>query len=139
MWRKIAAIFTALYLCFLVLCSSTLFWQGPVAELFAKLARTVPFEEGVVSKDADTVILKLHEGETALLAELPNLRSADFSGSDNLQEILDWAAANPQVSVMYDVALPDELVQRARTHTVGKRAERSFLMGEKILHEWPPK
>lgn len=107
MWRKIAAIFTALYLCFLVLCSSTLFWQGPVAELFAKLARTVPFEEGVVSKDADTVILKLHEGETALLAELPKLRSADFSGSDNLQEILDWAAANPQVSVMYDVALPD--------------------------------
>ena len=48
----------------------------------------------------------LHPGETELLAQLPALSSADFSGSECVEEIYNWAAQNPQVAVKYTVSLP---------------------------------
>ena len=106
-WRKIAAFVAAIYLLVVVLVSCTLFWQGAVPELINKLTKTVVFEEGAQKLTSGELKIVLHEGETALLNEFTALKKADFSGSDNLDEIIAWAAANPQVSVSYDVPLPD--------------------------------
>ena len=57
--------------------------------------------------DARELTAVLSEGETELLDRLPNLRFADLSGSENLDEIAAWAAAHPAVSVRYTVPLPD--------------------------------
>ena len=45
--------------------------------------------------------------DLALLDQLPDLKTADFSGSSCYEEILAWAAAHPQVEVRYTVLLPD--------------------------------
>lgn len=105
--KKIALFIAVLYLLFLVLCSSTLFWQGPVPELFAKLTHTVAFEEKVLKNTSSQIAVRLQPGETELLAEFPNLSSADFRGSENLEEIIAWSKSNPQVNVLYDFTLPD--------------------------------
>ena len=107
MGRKIAGFVAVLYVLIVVLCSSTLFWQGAVPELFNKLTGTLAFEEGVFKTSSTELKVKLHDGETELLRDFTQLRSADFSGSDNIDEILQWASANPQVSVIYDIQLPD--------------------------------
>lgn len=106
-WRKIAGFVAVIYLIIVVLCSSTLFWQGAVPELINKLTKTEVFEEGARKITSQELKIVLHEGETALLAQFDQLKKADFSGSDNLEEILAWSAANPQVEVTYDVELPD--------------------------------
>lgn len=105
--KKIALFVTALYLVFLVLCSATMFWQGPVPELMEKLTKTVSFEEKVLKTTSSQIAVKLHPGETEILAKFTKLRSADFRGSENLDEIIAWAKSNPQVSVVYDVPMPD--------------------------------
>ena len=105
--KKIALFVMVLYLIVLVLCSSTLFWQGPVPELMEKITKTVSFEEKVLKTNSSDIAVKLQPGETELLAKFTGLRTADFRGSDNLEEILGWARANPQVNVIYDLSLPD--------------------------------
>jgi len=105
--KKIALFVMVLYLIVLVLCSSTLFWQGPVPELMEKITKTVSFEEKVLKTNSSEIAVKLQPGETELLAKFTGLRTADFRGSDNLEEILGWARANPQVNVIYDLSLPD--------------------------------
>lgn len=106
-WRKIAAFVAAIYLLIVVLCSCTLFWQGAVPELINKLTKTVVFEEGARKLSDSELKIVLHDGETTLLNEFAALKKADFSGSDNLDEIIAWAAANPHISVSYDILLPD--------------------------------
>ena len=108
--KKIALFVMALYLIVLVLCSSTLFWQGPVPALMEQLTKTVSFEDKVLKTTSSQIAVKLQPGETEILAKFPNLRSADFRGSENLDEILAWAKANPQVTVVYSVPLPDGAV-----------------------------
>ncbi len=44
-----------------------------------------------------------------LLDELPNLRSADLSGSECLAAIRDWAQAHPDVAVRYTVPIRGDL------------------------------
>ena len=60
-----------------------------------------------LSPDAQELTAVIAVGETALLDELPKLRFADLSGSENLDEIAAWAAAHPQVTVRYTIPLPD--------------------------------
>ena len=67
----------------------------------------VEFASGSVSKKATDVTLVLQSGETALLDELTELQTADFSGSSNYAEIQSWADAHPQVSVRYTVSFPN--------------------------------
>lgn len=57
-------------------------------------------------KDSESISVVLQRGETALLSEFEALKSADFSGSICLDEILEWQRANPSVSVRYTVNLP---------------------------------
>ena len=49
----------------------------------------------------------LAKGETALLDEMPLLKTADLSGSEDPAEIMRWAEAHPEVYVTYTVTLPD--------------------------------
>lgn len=65
--------------------------------------------------DAKELTAVLSDGETALLDRLPDLRYADLSGSENLEEIAAWAAAHPKVSVRYTVPLPDGTVLSSDT------------------------
>lgn len=67
----------------------------------------VEFAAGEVAPDTTELTMILEEGETELLSELSELESADFSGSSCVEEIYEWAQANPQVDVSYTVAMPD--------------------------------
>lgn len=73
-------------------------------------ARNVPqvtFAAGSVPADASELRLPLAAGETALLASLPALRAADFSGSADEAEIVAWVKAHPEVECYYTVTLPN--------------------------------
>ena len=50
------------------------------------------------------------DGETALLASLQNLSAADFTGSQNEEEIAAWALSHPEIESYYTVTLPDGTV-----------------------------
>ena len=67
----------------------------------------VVFAAGSAAADSEELRLSLAEGETALLASLPALRSADFSGSANEEEVAAWAKAHPEIECFYTVTLPD--------------------------------
>ena len=81
-------------------------------------AGTVAFAAGSVPADAGEIRMILADGETARLASLPNLASADFSGSRNEEEIAAWAKAHPGVECYFTVTLPngDVLDSGARSY-----------------------
>ena len=60
-------------------------------------APPVVFAAGSVPSDSAELRMPLSDGETALLASLPNLAAADFSGSRNEEESAAWAMAEPGV------------------------------------------
>ena len=64
------------------------------------------FAGGDVEFTATELRMKLSSGETALLDSLTALSSADFSGSENEEEIAAWAQAHPNVQTRYTVTLP---------------------------------
>ena len=76
-------------------------------ETKASPASEVAFAAGTVPVGASEIRLALEEGETALLASLPNLSSADLSGSRNEEEVAAWARAHPEVECYYTVTLPN--------------------------------
>ena len=84
--------------------------------------------DGEVSPDSTQLCVVLQPGETELLARLPKLESADFSGSECVEEIYNWAMANPQVDVKYSVSLPDGSVLDSST----KRVELSAMDGKEL-------
>lgn len=73
----------------------------------ATKAPQVVFAAGSVDADATQLRLPLAAGETALLDSLPQLSAADFTGSQNEEEIAAWALAHPEVESYYTVTLPD--------------------------------
>lgn len=87
----------ALLPCLILLC----------AALLCGCALRLRFTNGRVSQAAREISLVLEPGESALLDSLPNLRSADLSGSECYEEIMDWAAAHPDIAVRYTVPMPD--------------------------------
>ena len=86
--------------------------SGPTAAAAptATPAPPVVFAAGSVPADAVELRLPLREGETALLASLENLSAADFTGSQNEEEIAAWALAHPEIESYYTVTLPDGTV-----------------------------
>ena len=77
----------------------------------------ISFSAGAVSADTSELRLPLAAGETALLASLPELRAADFSGSADETEIVAWVRAHPEVECFYTVTLPDGTVLDSGTRS----------------------
>lgn len=70
--------------------------------------KPVQFAAGEFDVETTTELnIVLQSGETTLLEQLPMLRSADFSGSECVDEIYAWSVAHPDVSVKYTVTMPD--------------------------------
>ena len=67
----------------------------------------VTLTAGSFPVDSEELKVQLISGETALLDSFSKLRRADFSGSGNVEEIVAWADANPQVDVTYTVQMPN--------------------------------
>jgi hypothetical protein len=105
--RKIAGIVICIYVIFLVVCSASWIWQLSSGDLFASLTHSVRLEEGSFKEDITELTVVLHEGETEKLSGFTALRSADFRGSDCIEEIYTWAQAHPDISVSYDFTLPN--------------------------------
>ncbi len=87
---------------------------APTAPVETK-APTVTIGGREYGLETSEITAVLSEGETALLDQLPALRSADLSGSENRREIAAWAAMNPEVDVTFTVPLPDGRVLDSHT------------------------
>lgn len=105
--KKIAGLFAAIYVLFLVICSASWLWGISFDDVAAAVTHSVALEEGTFKNDTTDLTVVLHDGETAKLDGFTALRTADFRGSSCTDEIIAWAQAHPQVDVTYDVALPD--------------------------------
>ena len=84
----------------------------PALALFGLLSLSgcgerVEFADKKLWTDAKAVHLVIESGETALLDRFEQLERADLRGSGCYEEICAWGAENPQVELIYDVALPD--------------------------------
>ena len=80
------------------------------------------FAAGSVRTDAEELRLPLAKGETAMLSALPALRAADFSGSENEEEVAAWAQAHPEIECFYTVTLPDGTVLDSGTKSFDMRS-----------------
>lgn len=90
--------------------------------------KPVEFAAGEIAPETTELAIVLQSGETELLSGLTQLQSADFSGSECIEEIYNWAQANPQVDVKYTVTLPDGTVLDKLTES----ADLSQMSGEQI-------
>ena len=104
--KKLAGFVVVIYVLFLAVCSLSWLWQIPFSGVLAKVTNSVELEEGAFKKDTATLTVVLHDGETEKLSEFTSLQTADFRGSECVEEIFDWAQAHPGVTVYYDVSLP---------------------------------
>ncbi len=77
----------------------------------------VEFAAGPVDPGVTELTIALARGETQLLSQLPNLRSADFSGSEDAEEVAAWAKSHSQIRVLFTVPLPDGTVLRSDTES----------------------
>lgn len=105
--KRLAGAVTAIYVIIVVICSASWLWQIGFDGIAAAVTNSVAFTEGSFKKDSGEIAVVLHEGETAKLSEFTALTLADLRGSDCTAEIAAWAAAHPQVNVIYDVPLPN--------------------------------
>ena len=77
---------------------------------------------------AESLRAVIAPGETAVLDEFPALRYADLRGSDGYEEIAAWAAAHPEVEVLYSVKLANgQVVENTAT-----ALDLSWIAGEQI-------
>lgn len=90
-------------------------------EVKAAATKTVIFDNGTFPKNSKSVAVVLNDGECVKLGSFPDLASADLSGSGNTDEIIEWAAANPQVDVTYTVTLPDGSTVSSKSETADFR------------------
>ena len=78
---------------------------------------SIHFAAGDVDLAATDLKLRLASGETALLDSLTALKTADFSGSENEEEVAAWVKAHPQIQARYTVTLPNGTVLDSDTKT----------------------
>lgn len=105
--KKLAGLVIVIYVLFVAVCSLSWLSQLSFKDAAAGITKSVALEEGVFKKDTEELRVVLHDGETEKLAEFTALKTADFRGSECVDEIYRWAQAHPEVTVYYDVALPD--------------------------------
>ena len=123
-WRVIRKILCIVFVAAFIVCS----WSsaqggvaptgtsgsGSTARKSTGLKISLPFMKpkielsgGSFREDTENLTVVLAKGETELLDGFTNLQRADFSGSANYEEIAAWAAAHPDVYVVYTVKLPN--------------------------------
>ena len=69
--------------------------------------KRISFASTSLPVNAEDITVVLQSGETSLLDQFDSLKSADFSGSTNYEEITRWAAEHPEVDVTYTVSMPN--------------------------------
>lgn len=89
------------------LCTALLLAGCGKAESEQEENGMISFASGETEKTAESITMKLEAGETALLEELTDLRSADLRSSECEEEIMAYAAAHPEVDVVYTVTMSD--------------------------------
>lgn len=96
--------FLAVFIVFTVSPAKTL--QNGVMRLMGETQ--IELSSGSFPAESTTqLVTTIERGETALLSNFPALAYADFSGSTCYDEIMRWAAAHPEVTVVYTVAFPN--------------------------------
>jgi len=127
--HKRLSIYLILCLCLLLAgCGSTEDSGSAGSLLNIGGPKPVQFAAGEVAPETTELAIVLQSGETELLSGLAQLQSADFSGSECIEEIYNWAQANPQVDVKYTVSLPDGTV----LDKLAESADLSGMNGEQI-------
>ena len=116
--KRLAGVVVIIYVIFLVLCSASWLSQLSFGGALATVTHSVAFEEGSFKKDAASIAVVLHDGETEKLSEFTALQTADFRGSACVEEIYAWASAHPEVEVYYDVTLPSGAKAENRAQAV---------------------
>lgn len=124
MTRNKLLICLAFVLCFCLALSGC----GKTAEPAEMPLRFAEAPDMDIAEDITELTIKLQPGETELLDRLTKLESADFSGSECLDEIYAWAQANPQVDVYYTVTLPDGTILDTGT----KKLDLSKMTGTEV-------
>ncbi len=117
----VAYLFLIIYLLFVGAVGFSFLSADFLTELKAAVTKTVIFDNGTFPKSSKSITLILNEGECEKLADFASLESADLSGSENLDEILEWADANTQTDVTYSVTLPDGSVVSSKSETADFR------------------
>ncbi len=106
--KRIAAVlFVIIYLLCVGAVGYSFLSSDFLDEARSVITRRVIFNNGSFSKNADSIAVALDRGETVKLSGFTALKSADFSGSEDFEEIIAWTENNPQVDVTYSVVLPD--------------------------------
>ena len=106
------------YVIFLSVCCFSFLSREFISAAVTEIKRTTDFSEGSFKWSSPTLKVVLHEGETEKLARFTSLVSADFSGSGNVREIMDWADAHPDVDVRYTVVMPNGVIVSNADETV---------------------
>lgn len=109
--KKSKGLFAYLLIIIYLLCVGAVgfsfFSEDFLTEVRATVTKTVILDNGSFPKSSESITVRLNKGETSRLSGFTGLKSADFSGTENYEEIIDWANANPQTDVTYTVILPD--------------------------------
>ena len=120
--KHIVYISAILSLCLLLAgCDSSLPEQSAAPLSFANSDAKLP-------EDSTSISFAIEADELQLLDGLKQLEYADFSGSECIEEIYNWAKANPQVEVVYTVTMPDGSVM----DTSSKSVDLSAMYGEEV-------
>ncbi len=124
--KKSKGIFSYVVLIVYLLCVGAVGFSFLSADFLSEarsvITKTVIFDNGSFPRSADSIKVVLNKGETQKLSAFTSLKSADFSGTEYFEEVIDWAERNPQVDVTYTVTLPDG-------SSVGSKSERVDLSG----------
>jgi len=105
--------------CFLCLCLLAGCGNSGEGSSAAVSSKPLSFEgfDGKVPLDTTSISFVIKAEEIPLLDSLTALESADFTGSECIEEIYAWAQSHPQVDVSYTVSMPDGSVMDSSTKT----------------------
>lgn len=91
----------------LLLCFSGPFHQADGSAEYLIGSAKVQLTSGIYPTNAKALDAVITARDIPMLKYFTKLVSADFSGSECHEEIMQWAEANPQVDVRYSVPLPN--------------------------------
>ena len=80
-------------------------------QVIVPVSREIHFDCGAsYNPDATDITVALEYGESRLLERFPNLSSVNLTGSEDVAEVREFAAAHPEISVRCDLSLLGQTV-----------------------------